>query len=62
MSLKTGDIVKVTNGFKVVLPGLRTIIEKDTCDNQAGKSIKWYFIEPTDTPWFSFPENRLEKI
>ena len=54
--LTVNDVVSVTNGYSVVLRGNRKIIGKDTTDQPR------YFIEPTDTPWYSFPEVRLKLI
>jgi len=60
--LQIGDIVEVTNGYGVILRGYRTITGIDNRDGWHDKKVKRYFISPTDTPWYSFPETRLRLV
>lgn len=52
-----GDRVTMTNDYGVEFPGKRIVSLDD--------SLHWsnpeprYFIEPTDTPWFSVAEGNL---
>jgi hypothetical protein len=49
-----GDAVTLVNDNGVVFPG------KKIAGFDATSQDPRYFIEPTDTPWFSFPESQLE--
>lgn len=53
---KIGDYVEYTNSNGVVL-GKRKIIGYET---RTGENT--YFIEPTDTPWFSIRESQLKLL
>jgi hypothetical protein len=58
--LQVGDKVILTNGYGVIIGGIKTVTEEDT--GRWTKKVKRYFISPIGTPWYSFPENRLEKV
>ena len=52
-----GDKVKVINGYGFTLKGLRTITKIEVVDGKPR-----YYIYPTDTPWYSHPEDRIRKV
>lgn len=53
---KLGDKVEYTNGNRVLI-GEKTIVGFDTRTN-----LPTYYIEPTDTPWFSVREENLKLL
>jgi hypothetical protein len=54
---KAGDAVTLVNSYGAVFTG-KTIVSRDTDKLWEGREPR-YFITPTDTPWFSFPQSEL---
>ncbi|MDM0036847.1 hypothetical protein QTI33_32255 [Variovorax sp. J22P271] len=53
-----GDAVTFTNPQGLVFPG-KTIVSIDASAWARESGAPRYFITPTDTPWYSFPESEL---
>lgn len=59
---RPGDRVTMTNDSGVVFPGkaILSIDESEWAKERAERDGQArYYITPTDTPWFSFPESWL---